>query len=152
MVSCVEGRCPNCGAEVRIEGEAVACHQCHQVFDQSQIVRVPVSSTLEYFGDKPGHRAEGTAFANGTVLVAVEFVGGAVALGMAVGLMEPAPVLRQLGACGVFIGGAVGAVVGLVALTRRRLGYVDRSLALTTVAVGLLCVAAGVVIFTGWRV
>ena len=39
-------------------------------------------------------------------------------MGMAVGLIEPAPVLRQLGACGVFIGGAVGAVVGLVALTR----------------------------------
>ena len=81
MVSRVEGRCPNCGAEVQIEGEAVACHQCHQVFDQSQIVRVPVSATLEYFGDKPGNRAEGTAFASGAVLVAVEFVGGAVAWG-----------------------------------------------------------------------
>jgi hypothetical protein len=136
---------------VQIDGEAVACHQCHQVINASQIVRAPVSATLEYFGDRPGNRAEGTAFASGAVMIAVEFVGGAVALGMAVGLMEPGPMLRQLGACGVFIGGAVGAVVALVALTRRRLGYVDRSLALTTVAVGLLCVAAGVVIFTGWR-
>ena len=61
------------------------------------------------------------------------------------------PVVRRLGACGVFAGGGVGAVVALLALTRRRLGYVDRSLALTSVAIGLLCVAAGVVIFTGWR-
>ena len=38
-------------------------------------------------------------------MVAVEFVAGAVALGMAVGLMEPGPVLRRLGACGVFFGG-----------------------------------------------
>jgi hypothetical protein len=84
-------------------------------------------------------------------MVAVEFVAGAVALGMAVGLMEPGPVLRRLGACGVFVGGAVGSAVGLLALTRKRLGHVDRSLAMTAVAMGLLCVAAGVVIFSGWR-
>jgi hypothetical protein len=46
----------------------------------------------------------------------------------------------------------VGAVVGLVAVAKRRLGYVDKSLAITSVAMGVLCVAAGVVIFTGWRV
>jgi hypothetical protein len=137
---------------VKIEGETGACHQCHQVFKALEVVQVPASATLEYFGDRPAARAEGAAFASGAVMVAVEFVGAAVALGIAVGLLEPAPVLRRLGACGVFIGGAVGAVVGLVALARSRLGYVDRSLALTTVAVGLLCVAAGVVIFTGWRV
>jgi len=136
---------------VQIEGEAVACHHCHRVFEASQVVHVPASATLEYFGDRPGKAAEGNAFTSGAVMVAVEFVVGAVALGMAVGLMQPGPLLRQLGACGVFIGGAVGAAVGFVALTRRRLGYVDRSLALTTIAVGVLCVAAGVVIFTGWR-
>jgi hypothetical protein len=136
---------------VQIEEKAVACHQCHQVFDSSQIVQAPLSSTLEYFGDRPAERAAGNAFASGAVMVAVEFVVGAVALGMTVGLTEPGPVLRKLGACGVFVGGAVGAVMGLIALTRRRLGYVDKSLALTTVAVGVLCVAAGVVIFTGWR-
>ena len=136
---------------MQIEGEAVACHHCHRVFQASQVVAAPGSSTLEYFGERPGKAGEGDAFSNGLVLVAVEFVVGAVALGMAMGLMQPSPVVRKLGACGVFVGGAVGAVVGLVALTRRRLGYVDRSLALTSVAIGLLCVAAGVVIFTGWR-
>ena len=135
---------------MRIEGEAVACHQCHLVFAASEAVQAPASATLEYFGDRPDVAQRG-AFASGLVMVAVEFVVGAVALGMAVGLMQPPPVLRQLGACGVFIGGAVGAAVGLLALTKRRLGYVDRSLALTTIAIGLLCVAAGVVIFTGWR-
>ena len=145
-------RCPHCGAEVKIEGEAVACHQCHKVFSASEAARLPVSSTLEYFGERPANRAEGSAFASGAVLVAVEFVAGAVALGMTVGLTEPGPMLRKLGACGVFIGGAVGAAVGLVALTKRQLGYVDRSLALTTIAVGVLCIAAGVVIFTGWKV
>jgi hypothetical protein len=133
-------------------GEMVTCRQCHEVFAASEVVRAPVSSTLEYFGDRPAQRAEGAAFANGAVMVAVEFVAGAVALGMTVGLTEPGPTLRMLGACGVLIGGAVGAVVGLIAVTKRRLGYVDRALALTTVAVGLLCVVAGVVIFTGWRV
>src|SRR5215210_288103 len=137
-------RCPNCGAEVQIEGEAVACHQCHQVFEASAVVSGPVSATLEYFGDRPGKAAEGIAFSSGTVMVAVEFVAAAVALGMAVGLMEPSPTVRRLGACGVFVGGAVGAAVALVALTRRRLGYVDRSLAITCVAIGLLCVAARV--------
>jgi hypothetical protein len=147
----VQRRCPNCGAEVEIDGETVACRQCHQIFKASELLQAPLSSTLEYFGDRPAERAEGNAFASSAVMVAVEFVVGAVALGMTVGLTEPGPVLRKLGACGVFIGGAVGAVVGLIALTRRRLGYVDKSLALTTVAVGVLCVAAGVVIFTGWR-
>ena len=149
----MQGRCPNCGAEVSVEGEALACHHCHQVFAASEVVpaAVPPSGTLEYFGERPGKAADGNAFSSGLVMVAVEFVVGAVALGMAVGLMQPSPVLRQLGACGVFIGGAVGMVVGLLALIKRRLGYVDRALALTTVAVGLLCVAAGVVIFTGWR-
>ena len=147
----MQSRCPHCGAEVQTEGEAVACHQCHQVFDASEVVSGPVSATLEYFGDRPGKPAEGTAFSSGTVMVAVEFVVGAVALGMTIGLSDPGPTLRKLGACGVFIGGAIGAVVGLVAITRRRLGYVDRSLALTAIAIGLLCVAAGVVIFTGWR-
>lgn len=109
------------------------------------------SSTLEYFGERPAKAAEGSAFSSGAVLVAVEFVVGAVALGMTVGLTEPGPMLRQLGACGVFLGGAVGAVVGLFAIIRKRLGYVDRALALTTVAVGALCIAAGVVIFTGWK-
>jgi hypothetical protein len=99
------------------------------------------NSKLEYYGDAPAGREEGQAFASGAVMVAVEFVAGAVALGMAVGLMEPGPVLRRL-----------GAVVGLVALARRRLGYVDKSLAIASVAMGVLCVAAGVVIFTGWRV
>jgi len=112
---------------------------------------LPESATLEYFGEAPAERIDAGGFKSGEVMVAVEFVVGAVALGMTVGLMEPPPVMRRLGACGVFIGGAAGAVVGLVALTRRRLGYVDRSLALTTIAIGLLCVAAGVVIFTGWR-
>ena len=147
----MQARCPKCGAEVEIDGEAVACHQCHEVFRASESIRAPISSTLEYFGDRPASAGEGRAFASGEVMVAVEFVVGAVALGMVVGLSEPGPVLRKLGACGVFIGGAVGAAVGLVALMRRRLGYVDKSLALTTVAVGLLCVTAGVVIFTGWR-
>ncbi len=135
-----------------MSGEVVACHQCHEIFQASEAARVPQSSTLEYFGDAPAKRAEGTAFASGEVLVAVEFVAGAVALGMAVGLTEPGPVLRRLGACGVFIGGAIGVGVGLVALARRRLGHVDRSLALTAVGLGVLCAAAGVVLFTGWRV
>ncbi|HEV8604600.1 MAG TPA: hypothetical protein VGQ99_04500 [Tepidisphaeraceae bacterium] len=110
------------------------------------------NSKLEYYGDIPEKSEEGVAFASWPVIVAVEFVAGAVALGMAVGLMEPGPVFRRLGACGVFVGGAVGAVVGLVAVAKRRLGYVDKSLAITSVAMGVLCVAAGVVIFTGWRV
>jgi hypothetical protein len=51
----------------------------------------------------------------------------------------------------VVIGGAVGGGIALVTLLRRRLGYVDKSLAITSMAMGLLCVAAGVVIFTRWR-
>jgi len=121
------------------------------VFRASEAARVPQSSTLEYFGDRPGKKAEGKAFASAAVMVAVEFVVGAVALGMVVGLTEPSPVLRRLGGCGVFVGGAVALGVGLVALAKGRLGYVDRSLALTAMGLGLLCVAAGVVIFTGWR-
>jgi hypothetical protein len=136
---------------LEIDREAVACHQCHEVFAATEVARAPQSSKLEYFGDRPGRKAEGTAFANGLVIIAVEFVAGAVALGMAVGLSEPGPILRRLGACGVFIGGAVGAGVSLVAMMKRRLGYVDRSLALTAVGLGVLCVAAGVVLFTGWR-
>jgi len=132
-------------------GESVACHRCHEVFAAAEAAPTPQSSTLEYFGDRPGKSAEGTAFASGAVIIAVEFVAGAVALGMTVGLTESGPVLRRLGACGVFVGGAVGAGVSLVAMIRRRLGYVDRSLALTAMGLGLLCVAAGVVIFTGWR-
>jgi hypothetical protein len=136
---------------VEINGEAVACHQCHEIFPASEAAKLPQSSRLEYFGDRPAKRADETAFASGSVIIAVEFVAGAVALGMAVGLTEPGPTLRRLGACGVFVGGAVGAAVSLVALMKRRLGYVDRSLALTAVGLGALCVAAGVVLFTGWR-
>ena len=146
----MEGRCPHCGAEVEIDAVAVACHQCHEVFAAAEVARAPRSSRLEYFGDRPRGKAEGTAFASGLVIIAVEFVAGAVALGMTVGLTEPGPILRRLGACGVFVGGAVGAGVSLMALMKRRLGYVDRSLALTAVGLGVLCVAAAVVLFTGW--
>src|SRR6478672_1106423 len=96
----VRARCPHCGAEVEVAGEAAACHQCHEVFRASEAARVPQSSTLEYFGDRPGKKAEGKAFASAAVMVAVEFVVGAVALGMVVGLTEPSPVLRRLGGCG----------------------------------------------------
>jgi len=133
-------------------GKAVACHECHEVFAAAEVARATQSSTLQYFSDRPAKKAEGRAFASGAVLVAVEFVAGAVALGMAVGLSEPGPILRRLAACGVFIGGAVGAGVGLTAIVKRSLGYVDRSLALTAVGLGVLCVAAGVALFTGWRV
>lgn len=129
----------------------IACHQCHSVFPAAQAIPAPLSSTLQYFADENATRRDAKAFTSGPVLAAVEFVVGAVALGMTVGLTEPGPVLRKLGACGTLIGGAAGAAFALVALTRRPLGYVDKSLALTTIAVGVLCVAAAVVIFTGWR-
>ena len=129
----------------------MACHQCHQVFRSSEVMQIPVSSTLEYFGDQSGKKNDGSPFASRDVTVAVIFVAAAVGMGMWVGLMEPEPILRRGGACSVFICGTLGAAVALVALIKRRLGYVDRSLALTAVGLGLLCVAAGVVLFTGWR-
>ncbi len=147
----MEGRCPYCGAEVVIRGETVACHQCHEVFQTSEAARLPQSSTLEYFGEGSAKKREGTAFASREVTAAVISVTVAVALGMWMGLMEPEPILRRGGACGVFVLGAVGAAVALVALVKRRLGHVDKSLALTAVGLGVLCMAAGVVIFMGWR-
>src|SRR5207245_6276803 len=111
-----------CGAELEIGGEMVACHQCHEVFAASDAARLPPSSTLEYFGDRPAKKSEGSPFASRDVIVAVIFVAGAVATGMWVGLMEPEPILRRGGACGAFIRGALGAAVAFVALTKSRLG------------------------------
>src|SRR4051812_17086183 len=136
----MQALCPHCGAEVELAGEAVACHQCHEVFKAADLVRVPESSTLEYFGDRPGKKAEGHAFASREVVAAAILVVAAVAMGMLLGLGEPDPFIRRGGACSVFICGALGAGVALLALAKRRLGYVDRSLALTAVGLGVLCV------------
>jgi len=93
----------------------------------------PDRSMLDYYGDAPAESGEGIPFRNRVATVAMEFVAGAVGLGMVVGLSEPGPVLRKLGACGVFIGGVVGAAMGMLALARRPLGYVDRSVAIVSV-------------------
>jgi hypothetical protein len=139
-----EGRCPRCGGVVVMSEGVVACHHCHELISAEEVRRA--GQRIEYFGS--GGRGEERAFTSKAAIVGMEFVAGAVALGIAAGLTEPGPVLRRLAACGVFLGGIVGAGFGLAA-TRRRLGSVDRSLAVTSVAMGLLCMAAGVVIWIG---
>ncbi len=126
---------------------AVACHHCHEVIRPEEVQ--PTSQQIEYFGAGAAPQREAGAFTSRAAMVAVEFVAGAVALGIAAGVMHPGPVLRRLAACGVLIGGVVGAVFGLIAVMRPKLGHVDRSLAITSVAMGILCIAAGVVIWIG---
>jgi len=151
----MEGRCPKCGAVLSLAAESgpVACHQCHEVFGIEALVvtKPPESGMLDYFGDVPMRAAEEAVFASPLARVAMQFVAGAVALGIAAGLLEPGPTLRQLAATLVAMGGLVGAGVGLYAVWRRRLGHVDKSLAITSVAMGILCIAAAVVLFLGMR-
>jgi hypothetical protein len=158
MSEAVEGRCPGCGAVVSIgaggnERRApVACHECHRIFKVEEIVATqPPSGMLNYFGQKAAS-PEGGIFVNGAALAAMYVAAGAVAMGIAFGLMEPAPTFRRLGGFCVALGGATGAVLGGMALTRKSLGHVDRSLSITSIAMGALCMAAGVVLFTGWRI
>src|SRR6185295_3821230 len=94
---------------------------------------------LQYYGDLPAEEGDGIPFQSRLATVAMEFVAGAVAIGMLVGLSGPGPMLRKLGACGVFILGAVGGIVGMLAVTRKPLGYVDRSIAIVSVVLGILC-------------
>jgi len=154
MSQVVEVRCPYCGAVVATAEEAadlkgpLACHHCHRVVPAEIAVAVPRSGKLDYFSETPAEGSEGKAFRNRHALVAAQVVLAAVALGLGAGLSEPGPTLRKLAACLVFLGGLVGMQLGLIALKKKPLGHVDKSLAVTAMALGGLCLIAGVKIFT----
>jgi len=147
-------RCPGCRALTTINPASLSrtclprCAECHrQLGDEDRVREV---TSIDYFNaSDPGHNQ--LRLRDPVAVQAIIAGMAAVAGGMVTGLYDWTPLVRQLAAFGAGAMALLAVGLGIRALRRSTQAYVDHSLSIFAIGLGLLSLVAAVCLFVPRR-